>query len=163
MGGMLIRAASDSDDQAIWDVIEPTIRAGETLMLPREMSQAEALGYWRSPGHEVFVAELAGRVMGTYYLRANQQGGGAHVANCGYATATAASGRGVARAMCAHSLQYARTRGFRAMQFNCVVSSNERAVRAWQSMEFAIVGRVPESFHHPRLGLIDTLVMYRLL
>ena len=127
-------------------MIEPTIRAGETLMLPGEMSEAEALGYWRSPAHEVFVAEDGGKVVGTYYLRANQQGGGAHVANCGYATAPAAAGRGVARAMCPHSLERARARGFRAMQFNCVVASNERAVRLWQSCGFEIVGRVPRDF-----------------
>lgn len=160
---MLIRRVRDEDDEAIWRVIEPTIRAGETLMLPREMGEAEALGYWRSPQHEVFVAEQDGVVMGTYYLRANQQGGGAHIANCGYATDPAASGRGVARAMCAHSLERARSLGFHAMQFNCVVSTNERAIRLWRSFGFETVGRVPETFRHPRLGLVDTLVMYRTL
>ena len=158
---MRIRLADDEDDASIWRVIEPIIRAGETLMLPVEMSEAQALGYWRSPAHEVFVAEDGGEVAGTYYLRANQQGGGDHVANSGYATAPAASGRGVARAMCLHSLERAQARGFRAMQFNCVVTSNERAVRLWQSCGFTIVGRVPETFRHPALGLVDTLVMHR--
>jgi ribosomal protein S18 acetylase RimI-like enzyme len=130
-------------------------------MLPREMSEAEAIRYWRSLQHEVFVAEQDGEVLGTYYLRANQYGGGAHVANCGYATAPAASGRGVARSMCAHSLRRAEERGFRAMQFNCVVSTNERAVRLWQGFGFATVGRLPGAFRHPRLGFVDALVMYR--
>ena len=160
---MVIREADDRDDSAIWRVLEPTIRAGETLMLPREMSEAEALGYWRPPQHEVFVAEQDGEVLGTYYLRPNQRGGGGHVANCGYATAPSAAGRGVARAMCAHSLAHARSIGFRAMQFNCVVGSNERAIRLWLSVGFEIVGRVPETFRHPRLGLVETLVMYRTL
>lgn len=158
---MLIRAAGESDDEAIWAVIEPTIRAGETLMLPPAMTREQALVYWRQPGHEVFVAEADGAVLGSYYLRTNQQGHGDHVANCGYATAAWASGRGVARAMCLHSLDRARAHGLRAMQFNCVVASNERAVRLWQSCGFAIVGRVPETFRHPREGLVDTLVMYR--
>ena len=109
------------------------------------------------------MAEQAGRILGTYYLQANQQGGGAHVANCGYATAVDATGRGIARAMCAHSLDRARARGFRAMQFNCVISTNERAVRLWQSHGFAIVGRLPGAFAHPELGLVDALVMYRML
>jgi ribosomal protein S18 acetylase RimI-like enzyme len=156
-----VRQADERDDAAIWRAIEPAIRAGETLMLPTAMNDTEALAYWRSPGHEVFVAESGGGVVGTYYLRANQQGGGAHVANCGYATIPAASGRGIARAMCEHSLDRARARGFRAMQFNCVVASNERAVRLWQSCGFSIIGRVPETFRHPRLGYVDTLVMYR--
>ena len=158
---LVIRPASDQDDRAIWRVIEPTIRAGETLMLARDLELAAAIGYWRSPHHQVFVVERQGEILGTYYLRANQQGGGAHVANCGYATAPSAAGQGLARAMCAHSLERASARGFRAMQFNCVVSTNERAVRLWQRCGFAIVGRVPGAFLHPRLGYVDTLVMYR--
>ena len=160
---MHLRPAQARDDDAIWDIIGPAIRAGETYVLPRDMSRADALAYWRSAAHEVFVAEAQGEVVGTYYLRANQPGGGAHVANCGYMTAPSASGRGVARAMCAHSLARARARGFRAMQFNFVVASNERAVALWRSFGFEIVGRVPQAFAHPRLGLVDALVMYRLL
>jgi len=160
---MQVRPAQARDDDAIWGIIGPTIRAGETYALPRDMSRADALAYWKSPSHEVFVAEHDGMVLGTYYMRANQQGGGSHVANCGYMTAPQASGRGVARAMCAHSLAQARARGFRAMQFNLVVSSNERAVALWQSFGFEIVGRLPAAFEHPRLGLVDAVVMYRML
>jgi ribosomal protein S18 acetylase RimI-like enzyme len=160
---MQIRAASEKDADSIWAILEPTIRAGETYTLPTDMSRQEALAYWMSHEHEVFVAEEDGHLLGTYFLQANQQGGGAHVANCGYITAVSASGRGVARAMCGHSLDHARTRGFKAMQFNFVVSSNERAVRLWQSFEFEIVGRLPGAFRHPTLGLVDALVMYRSL
>jgi ribosomal protein S18 acetylase RimI-like enzyme len=160
---MLIRAADAADDDAVWRILEPVIRAGETYVLPREMSRDQALAYWRSPGHAVFVAEDGGAVVGTYYLRANQQGGGAHVANCGYMTAGDAQGRGVAQAMCEHSLGEARRRGFRAMQFNFVVGSNERAVRLWQRLGFAVVGRLPGAFAHPRLGFVDALVMHRML
>src|SRR5437763_16038771 len=120
---MKIRPAGPADADAIWSILEPTIRAGETYTLPREMERAEALAYWFSATHTVFVAEEDGAVLGTYYLRANQQGGGAHVGNCGYITAAPASGQGVATAMCAHSLEQARKHGFRAMQFNFVVSS----------------------------------------
>jgi L-amino acid N-acyltransferase YncA len=160
---MHIRVASAKDADSIWAILEPTIRAGETYTLPTEMSRQEALAYWMSREHEVFVAEEDGHLLGTYFLQANQRGGGSHVANCGYITAVGASGRGVARAMCAHSLDHARTRGFKAMQFNFVVSSNERAVRLWQSFEFEIVGRLPGAFRHPTLGLVDALVMYRSL
>jgi GNAT superfamily N-acetyltransferase len=127
------------------------------------MGRRKALAFWFAPSHEVFVAEDSGHAVGTYFLRPNQTGGGAHVANCGYITATAASGRGVARAMCAHSLDRARTRGFRAMQFNFVVAANERAVRLWQSLGFAIVGRLPEAFRHPSLGYVDAYIMHRML
>jgi L-amino acid N-acyltransferase YncA len=158
---MAIREAAVGDSDAIWRILEPVIRGGDTYTLPVDMNREEALAYWNSPGHEVFVAEENGEILGTYYLRANQKGGGAHVANCGYMTAAWASGRGVARVMCQHSLQYAKERGFLAMQFNFVVSSNERAVRLWQSMGFETVGRLPGAFKHPKLGFVDALVMYR--
>jgi L-amino acid N-acyltransferase YncA len=160
---MLIRSATVSDADAIWAIMEPVIRMGESYTMPRDLSREGALDYWFSPAHEVFVADEAGCVVGTYCLRANQRGGGAHVANCGYMTAQHATGRGVARAMCVHSLDTARERGFRAMQFNFVVSTNERAVRLWSTLGFATVGRLPGAFLHPALGYVDALVMYRAL
>ena len=160
---MTIRPAVLSDADAIWSILEPTIRAGETYTLPRDMDREEALAYWFSAEHTVFVAEEDGEILGTYYLRVNQKGGGAHVCNCGYMTAVRASGRGVAGAMCEHSLEYARAQGFRAMQFNFVVSSNEAALHLWQKFGFATVGRLPGAFLHPRLGYVDALVLYRVL
>ncbi len=112
---------------------------------------------------ETFVAEEDGVVVGTYYMRPNQAGGGRHVCNCGYMTHAATTGRGMARAMCEHSLEYARSRGYRAMQFNFVISTNERAVRLWQSLGFEIVGRLPAAFRHPTHGYVNAFVMYRLL
>jgi ribosomal protein S18 acetylase RimI-like enzyme len=158
---MLIRQSEPRDDAAIWRILEPTFRAGETYPVPRDISRAGALAYWHTPGHAVFVAEDAGTIVGTYYLRANNRGGGAHVANCGYVVAPDAFGRGVAQAMCSHSLGEAKSRGFSAMQFNFVIASNERAVRLWQRMGFAIAGRLPGAFQHPRLGQVDAYVMLR--
>ena len=158
---MQIRAAAETDADAMWRIMEPIIRAGETYALPADGTRAQAFDYWYAPGNSAFVADDGGEILGTYYMRTNRQGGGSHVANCGYMTAPWASGRGVARAMCAHSLDEARRRGFTAMQFNFVVSSNERAVKVWQSMGFAIVGRLPGAFRHPMLGMVDAFVMFR--
>ena len=158
---MTIRLANCNDRDAIWQILEPMIRAGETYTLPRDMGREEALAYWFSSEKETFVWEEGGRILGTYFLKANQQGGGAHVVNCGYVTSATAQGRGIARAMCLHSLQRAKERGFRAMQFNFVVSTNERAVKLWQSLGFEIVGRLPGAFQHPERGFVDALVMYR--
>ena len=160
---MNIRLATGTNLDAIWAILEPMIRAGETYTLPRAMSKEDALAYWFSDEKETFVWEENGAILGTYFLKANQQGGGAHVANCGYVTAAAAQGRGIARAMCLHSLERAKERGFRAMQFNFVVSTNERAVKLWLSMGFEIVGRSPSAFQHPGQGFVDALVMYRRL
>ncbi|KTE17274.1 GNAT family N-acetyltransferase [Sphingopyxis sp. H115] len=158
---MIVRRATKADAAAVWAIIEPMIRAGETYTLDRDMREADALAYWFGAGKEVFVAEEDGIILGTYYLRANQAGGGAHVANAGYVTGAAATGRGVARAMALHSIDHAKARGFRAMQFNFVVSSNVRAVGLWQSLGFEIVGRLPGAFAHPAEGFVDALVMFR--
>jgi ribosomal protein S18 acetylase RimI-like enzyme len=160
---MIIRPIGPKDGPALWHILEPVIRAGETYALPRDMGHDAAIAYWTAPEKAVFVAESEGQILGTYVLRANQPGGGSHVANCGYMTAAEATGRGVARAMCAHSLDQARRRGFHAMQFNFVVSSNRRAVRLWQSLGFAIVGTLPGAFDHPTEGYVDAYVMYQAL
>jgi len=159
----VIRRARANDADAIWTILKPMVRAGETYTLPRNMTRRDALEYWQRKGHEVFVAEESKRILGTYFLQANQMGGGAHVANCGYVTSPDAQGKGVGRAMLEHSLEQARARGFLAMQFNFVVSTNERAVKTWQAYGFEIVGRLPSAFEHPRLGFVDALVMYKRL
>lgn len=156
-----VRPANPGDFEAIWSILEPMIRAGDTYALPAGLSREEALAYWFAEGNQVFVASEENSVLGTYFLRANQRGGGAHVANCGYVTAGHARGRGIASSMCVHSLEEARRRGFGAMQFNFVVSSNEGAIRLWQRNGFEVVGRLPRAFRHPTLGYIDALVMYR--
>jgi GNAT superfamily N-acetyltransferase len=158
-----IRLHTANDTKEIWSILEPIFRAGDTYTIERDISKADAIEYWCGPNHETFVAADGGRLLGTYFLRANQAGGGAHVANCGYITAPAAQGRGVARAMLQHSLNRARERGFRAMQFNFVISTNARAVRTWEENGFAVVGRLPQAFRHPTLGYVDALVMYRQL
>ncbi|WP_226582688.1 GNAT family N-acetyltransferase [Acuticoccus sediminis] len=160
---MLIRPITEADAPAVWSIIEPIIRAGEEYALDRDMSEADALAYWIASDRETFVAEVDGEVLGSYYIRPNQAGGGRHVANCGYAVASAARGRGIARGMCAHSLSHARERGYRAMQFNFVVATNVRAVGLWTSMGFETLTRLPGAFMHPAAGEVDALVMFQRL
>ena len=159
---MHIRPATRHDDDAIWSILQPILRAGEVYALPRDMSRDDALGWFFAAGNRPFVAEADGRVLGAYFYRPNKEGGGAHVANAAYATHEAARGRGVASAMCAHSLDAARADGFRAMQFNFVVATNP-ALRLWQKHGFAIAGTLPGAFDHPTLGEVDAHVMYRRL
>jgi len=158
-----IRRATTADAPGIAAIIMPTIRAGETYAINRYMSEVDALVYWLAPEKDTFVALDDGVIVGTYFLKANQSGGGSHVANCGYMTSANAVGKGVARAMCQHSLEHARARGFRAMQFNLVVSTNERAVKLWQAMGFKIVGTLPGAFSHPTYGDVDAYVMFQRL
>nr|WP_294839056.1 N-acetyltransferase [uncultured Methylotenera sp.] len=160
---MKIRLATDADRPSLWAIIEPVIRAGETYALDTKMSREKALDYWLGSDKITFVAENDGEILGTYYIRTNQTGGGSHVCNCGYMTSAHATGRGIARAMCQHSLEYAKSAGYLAMQFNFVVSTNQRAVGLWQSQGFEIVGTLPNAFKHPSAGYVDALVMFKTL
>ncbi len=167
---MHIRAATDFDWPAIWQILEPVIRAGDTYTFAPDLSEADARAAWMHQPSATFVAcldkaEHSGReaLLGTYFIKPNQPGNAAHVCNCGYVTAGSATGRGVAAAMCAHSQAEALARGFRAMQFNFVVSSNERAVRLWHRLGFATVGTLPGAFRHPARGFIDAFVMFKTL
>ncbi|MCB5272985.1 hypothetical protein BJG92_00497 [Arthrobacter sp. SO5] len=166
--GWDIRPATARDWPAIWGILEPVIRAGETFTWDRDTTEEQARGRWfkQAPG-QTFVAvgrgDLAGVVLGTGELHANQGGGGSHVANAGYMVHPAHGGRGIARGLCAYSLDAARSAGFRAMQFNAVVESNVRAVAAWQSMGFEVLATIPEAFHHPSLGYVGLHLMYRTL
>lgn len=156
---LVIRAARLEDGDAIWAILEPIVRGGEVFAWDRNLSREAAMGMWFAG--EVLVAILNSEIVGSYYIKPNQHGGGSHVANGGYMTSTAATGRGIARAMVLHSIEWARKKGFRAIQFNFVVSTNERAVRLWQSVGFEIVGTLPRAFEHPLHGEVDAYVMFR--
>lgn len=160
---MIIRPVAEADEAAVMAIVAPVLRAGETYAIDTDLSDAAMRDYWFIPAHEVFVAEDDGVILGTYYLQANQRGGGAHVANCGYMVSPLAQGKGLAAAMCEHSQVMARERGFRAMQFNHVVSANVRAVALWQRLGFEIVGTLPLAFKHPLHGYVDSYVMFKAL
>lgn len=158
-----IRPLTPADHAALLSMLLPVFRAGETYTVAPDISADAALAFWTAPEKTVFVAESGGAIIGTYYIRPNQAGGGAHICNCGYITAEAATGRGVARKMLAHSLETARAQGYRGMQYNFVVSENTRAVETWQKAGFEIVGRLPQAFNHPTKGLVDAFVMFKSL
>jgi RimJ/RimL family protein N-acetyltransferase len=165
-----IRSFDEQDWPQVWGVLEPVFREGQTYAYPPDISAAEAHKAWVEIPLFTYVAEMDGQVVGTYYLKPNQPGQGAHVCNCGYVVATTRRGRGIAVGMCRHSLVEhplrvveARAQGFKAMQYNLVVSTNEDAVHLWKKMGFEVAGRLPKAFKHPRLGYVDALVMYQWL
>jgi ribosomal protein S18 acetylase RimI-like enzyme len=162
-GALVIREITAAEFEMIWPLFRSVIAGGDTYSYPPDMRFEEAQALWTTPPSRTFVASDGDRIVGCYLLKPNQPGFGDHVANCGYMVAAAARGRGVASAMCEHSLDEARRAGFSAMQFNYVVASNATAVRLWQRHGFSIVGTVPRAFRHATLGPTDIHVMHRFL
>lgn len=155
------RLATPEDAPAIWAILKPIFRAGDTYTIDPDISREDALAYWCAATSHVYVAEHAGKILGTFYIKRNQAGGGSHVCNAGFATAPEARGKGIARAMLDHALTEAPRLGFKAMQFNFVVSTNTRAIAIWDRAGFRTVGRLPGAFMHPAHGQTDALVMWK--
>jgi len=161
---MMIRGATEADEDAIWSIFHAVVASGDTYAFDPQTSREDALSYWFRPGTHTYVAENdEGRVVGTYVLRPNQPALGSHVANAGFMVSPMARGSGVGRQMAEHCMAEARRLGFRAMQFNFVVSTNEPAVRLWQHLGFEIIGTLPGAFRHTRLGFVDAYVMFKVL
>lgn len=160
---MDLREATERDWDRIWPLWHRIVAGGDTYAYAPETDFEEARDLWLRRPRRTLVAEEAGVILGTYYLRTNQSGPGQHVCNCGYMVDDAARGRGLATAMCEHSQVLARDLGYLAMQFNFVASSNEGAVRLWKKLGFEVVGTLPRGFRHPQQGLIDALIMYKWL
>jgi L-amino acid N-acyltransferase YncA/8-oxo-dGTP pyrophosphatase MutT (NUDIX family) len=159
----MIRPARDQDRGAIWEIFHAVVARRDTYAFPPDTPREQGVEYWFGKGVTSFVAELDGRVVGVYKLIANRGGLGSHVANASFMVHPDASGRGVGHALGRHCLREARLQGYEAMQFNFVVSTNDRAIRLWQRLGFQIVGTAPRAFRHGTLGLVDALVMHRSL
>ena len=159
----MIRKANTEDFDQIWSFFEDIIRRGDTYAYPIDMDKQAAFHVWMEAPRETYVFEDQGQIIGSYYIKTNQQGPGAHVCNCGYIVSWEARGKGVATQMCEHSQQQAKHLGYLAMQFNFVASSNTGAVDLWKRLGFEIVGTLPQAFRHPKLDLVDAFVMYKSL
>jgi L-amino acid N-acyltransferase YncA len=162
-GALTIRPATDNDRATIWKIFQATVAPGDAFVHAPDISHEDAMGYWFATGTDTFVAEQEGQVIGSYILRPNQPGLGNHIANAGFMVDPRARGLGVGRAMGEHCLIEARRRGYRAMQFNFVIATNESAVRLWRQLGFEIVGTLPGAFRHSQKGFVDVYVMFRLL
>jgi ribosomal protein S18 acetylase RimI-like enzyme len=175
-----IRKATEEDKPEIWQIIKNVIATGDTYVFAPDSSEEEMISYWCSPEKHTYVAvwseqparagildnessKLNGHIVGTFFLKANQPGLGAHVGNAGYMVAPEAKGKRVGRRMAEYSIEEARRLGFRSMQFNFVVKSNEVAVKLWQDVGFEIIGEIPEAFDHAQNGLTNAYIMYRKL
>ncbi len=160
---MIIRKATKEDHEAIWEITRQVITTCESLVFAPDTSRERMLVFWCNRKKHVFVATIDDEVVGTFFISDNQPGLGSHVANAGYMVSPFAEGKGIGFQMGEYSLKEARRLGYKSMQFNIVLKSNERAVHLWQKLGFEIVGEVPEVFNHPTKGLINGYVMWQRL
>lgn len=159
-----IRRFQPEDWPALWPVLNATFSTGDTYAFAPQSTEAQIREAWvEAPLATYVAASDDGCVLASYTLKPNQPGLGSHVCNCGYVVAPGARSQGIASAMCEHSQAQAVALGFRSMQFNLVVSTNEGAVRLWQKHGFRIVGTLPEAFHHSLYGYVDAYVMFKKL
>ncbi len=160
---MTIRRAGPEEYDQIWPILQAVIERGDTFAYDPATTKEQGRTIWMETPLGTYLAEIEGVTVGSYVLRRNQPGRGGHVANAGYMVSPAHRGRGIGRAMCEHSLSEARALGFRTMQFNLVVSTNQSAVRLWESCGFKTLCELPEAFLHPELGYVAALLMHRYL
>ncbi|MFI0900628.1 GNAT family N-acetyltransferase [Streptomyces sp. NPDC020983] len=160
---MLIREATDQDWPAVWPFFHRIVTEGETFTYPPDLTSEQAREWWMlaEPFRTVVAVDDEGRVIGSAKMNRNHMGNGSHIASASYMVDPAHRGRGAGRALCAYSLEWARAAGYRAMQFNAVVASNEPAVALYRSLGFEVIGTLPEGFRHPRLGYVGLHIMHR--
>lgn len=156
----MIRKVTSADYDAVWDIFSQVIHSGDTYVFRPNTPKKDLAGLWLASNMHTYVYEKNGTILGTYFIKANQIDLGSHIANAGYMVHPNAQGKGIGKQLCEHSLDEARKLGFKAMQFNLVVSTNEGALHLWKKIGFEIVGTIPKAFEHRELGLIDAHVMY---
>ncbi|MFI0941556.1 GNAT family N-acetyltransferase [Streptomyces sp. NPDC021020] len=160
---MLIREATDQDWPAVWPFFRRIITEGETFTYPPDLTSEQAREWWMlaEPFRTVVAVDDEGRVVGSAKMNRNHMGNGSHIASASYMVDPAHQGKGVGRALCSYSVEWARDAGYRAMQFNAVVASNTPAVALYRSLGFEVVGTLPEGFRHPKLGYVGLHIMHR--
>ncbi|HEY3763996.1 MAG TPA: GNAT family N-acetyltransferase [Gaiellales bacterium] len=160
---MRIRAATAADWPAIWSFMQGIVAAGETFSWDRDTSEETAREYWMRglPARTFVAVDDAGTVIGTAEMGPNRGGPGAHIASAGFMVDPRHSGQGAGRGLGERVIDQARADGYRAIQFNAVAASNERAVSLWRSLGFEVLATVPEGFRHPDLGDVGLHIMYR--
>jgi ribosomal protein S18 acetylase RimI-like enzyme len=158
-----IRKALEADKSEVWEIIKAVIATGDTYVFAPASPKEKMLAYWFAADKQTYVALWENKIVGTFFLKDNQPDLGSHIANAGYMVAPDPQGKRVGRTMAEFSLEEARRLGYRAMQFNFVVKSNEVAVRLWMNLGFEIIGEIPEAFSHAHDGLTNAYIMYRKL
>jgi GNAT superfamily N-acetyltransferase len=157
------RLATPEDEVALWELLEPVFRLGGTYVFATDTPKEVLMAYWMGRDKTTFLIEREGLLLGTFYLKANQEGFGDHICNAGFVVDQKAEGQGVGTWMGLRALEEAKDRGFLAMQFNFVIQTNQRALGLWASLGFNVIGEIPDAYRHPQLGMVSAFILYRKL
>lgn len=160
---LTIRKAGESDYDQIWEIFKAVIKTGDTYVFNPNTPKVDLQKYWFADYMETFVAEEYGLICGTYIIKPNQTGLGNHIANCSYMVEPKSQGKGIGKQLCEHSIDFATQYGYKAIQFNIVVSTNIAALKIWKQYGFEIIGTTPNGFRHRKLGFVDTYILYKAL
>jgi ribosomal protein S18 acetylase RimI-like enzyme len=152
-----------SDTPQLWDIFRVILADGTTYVQDETTDTSSFAADWFGRGGVQWGLVHNNHILGAYTLRPNQVGRGNHVGTASFIIDAAVQGQGLGTELGRHCLEAARELGFRAMQFNFVVSTNQPAVKLWKGLGFEIVGVLPEAFRHNTAGFVDVYVMYRML
>jgi GNAT superfamily N-acetyltransferase len=160
---LTFRLANELDGSSLWELIKPIIRKGGTYVFLPNSSRDKMMNYWLNSDKKTYIAELEGEIVGTFYIKNNQPDLGDHICNAGFMVTQNQEGKGIGKEMGKFALSEAKRLGYQAMQFNFVLESNVHAVKLWKSLGFEILGKIPEAYRHPELGLVSALILYQRL
>jgi GNAT superfamily N-acetyltransferase len=158
----MIRTAAPEDWPRIFPFFSRIVEEGRTYAFPTGLTQDTGEAWWmeQQPGQTVVALE-GDTVVGSARMGPNRPGRGAHVSTASFMVDPEHQGRGVGRALGEYVVEWGRSNGYHAMQFNAVVETNTAAVSLWKTMGFQILATVPEAFDHPDNGLVGLHLMYQ--
>jgi len=159
-----IVTASEADFDSIWPMFHEVVQGGDTYVYAPNITKEDAKKVWFAPNFYTYVLKEKGIVAGAYVIRPNHRDLGSHISNAAYVVDKKYRGRGYGKAMGMHSFIEAVKHGYKAMQFNYVISTNEVAIELWKNIGFQVIGIVPEAHQHQKLNrLVDIYIMHKQL
>jgi ribosomal protein S18 acetylase RimI-like enzyme len=147
----------------ILDIWNEVVLEGLTFPWIEPFTTEQLLEVWKPEDTVCCAVDANDTVLGVFHVHPNNVGRCAHIANCGYMVASFARRQGIGRMLVQGSIEAARAAGFKAMQFNAVVSTNTAALALYQSEGFVIIGTVPHGFLLKSGDYTDMHIMYRAL
>ena len=155
---MVIRPYADQDLDTMIMLWNEVVEAGNAFPQTEPLTRDTA---------ETFFAEQSlsavaddGQVVGLYILHPNNVGRCGHIANASFAVDQKLRGHGIGRQLVSDALRRLKDYGFRGLQFNAVVKSNETALKLYKDLGFTSIGVIPGGFRNKENIYEDIYIFY---